>query len=217
MRRGLGFLSLAPLLCVAKGLRRLAIVNYSGSSQVLVSTCGVRVGSPALMRAMWHAHGPGPRCGLYVQIAGPAVPSVLAAEAAYSGLTGPGRDPFFVQHYATRWKVVECQDAASQAPAPSIGPRDWVCFYRNMSWEGVGHLQCHCINLLHDALGNHGPFSSDICNGAVRGRGFSPYGPNREPIPLSLRPTLGVLQRCSAAVASYPVCREHRGSSPNDV
>ena len=95
MRRGLGFLSLAPLLCVAKGLRRLAIVNYSGSSQVLVSTCGVRVGSPALMRAMWHAHGPGPRCGLYVQIAGPAVPSVLAAEAAYSGLTGPGRDPFF--------------------------------------------------------------------------------------------------------------------------
>jgi hypothetical protein len=44
------------------------------------------------MRAMWHAQGPGPRCGFHVQIAGPAIPGVLAADAAYSGSTGPGED-----------------------------------------------------------------------------------------------------------------------------
>jgi hypothetical protein len=39
-------------------------------------------------------------------IAGPAVPGVLAADAAYSGSTGPGKDPFLVQYLCTGWRFV---------------------------------------------------------------------------------------------------------------
>jgi hypothetical protein len=39
-------------------------------------------------------------------IAGPAVPGVLAADAAYSGSTGPGKDPFLVQYLCTGRRFV---------------------------------------------------------------------------------------------------------------
>ena len=189
-----------------KGLRQLAIVNYSGSSQVLVSTCGVRGRLPG--RHEGHVACTWTRSPVWI-VRTDRWPSGSRCPGCRSGIFWVDGDPeetFFL--YSIMQRGGRSYSARTRLPKRLLPPYDpEIVFVSTETCYGKVLVICNATILISYTMrwAINGPLSPDSCNGAVRGRGFSPYGPNREPIPLSLRPTF----RASAALqTSYPVCRE---------